>query len=132
MELGPDQTVHMSMKTVVSLGILVALSATAYFQIEEQLNRQQTTLEIMDKDLLLNTDFRIKWPRGLLGSLPADAEQFMLLEHLGSRLKVVETQLAAGLHHEVNIARLREDMATVIEAIEKLKDRQREFTQRQP
>ena len=86
----------------------------------------------MDKDLLLNTDFRIKWPRGLLGSLPADAEQFMLLEHLGSRLKVVETQLAAGLHHEVNIARLREDMATMIEAIEKLKDRQREFTQRQP
>jgi len=130
MKLGPNQSVQMSLKTVVSLIIIVALGSMGYFQIEEQLNRHQTTLEIMDKDLVLNTDFRIKWPRGLLGSLPADATQFMLLEHLETRIKVMEDQLSSGLHHEVNIARLREDMATATEAIEKLKDRQREFSQR--
>tara|TARA_R100000306_G_C4257254_1_gene83477 strand:+ start:79 stop:435 length:357 start_codon:yes stop_codon:yes gene_type:complete len=116
----------MSMKTVVSLIIIVALGSMGYFQIEEQLNRHQTALEIMDKDLLLNTDFRIKWPRGLLGSLPADAEQFMLLEHIAGEIEKLNAQIATGLHNEVNISRLKLDMTKVLDDIEKLKDRNRE------
>ena len=80
MKLGPDQSVQMPMKTVISLIVMVALGTFGFFQIQEKLNQHSTKLEIMGKDSELNTEFRIKWPRGLLGSLPADSEQFMLIE----------------------------------------------------
>ena len=75
-------SMQMPMKTVASLIIIVALGTMGYFNIVERLNQHSTRLELMEKDLTENTDFRIKWPRGQLGSLPADSEQFMMIEDL--------------------------------------------------
>ena len=72
----------MPMKTVASLIVSVALGTMGYFQIIERLNVADTRIQIMEKDLEENTEFRIKWPRGQLGSLPADSEQFMMIEDL--------------------------------------------------
>ena len=82
LKIGEDQPVQMQMKTVISLIIIVALGTMGYFQIVERLNITDTKIKIMEKDLEENTEFRIKWPRGEMGSLPADSEQFMMLEDL--------------------------------------------------
>jgi hypothetical protein len=82
LKIGEDQPVQMPMKTVISLIIIVALGTMGYFQIVERLNITDTKIKIMEKDLEENTEFRIKWPRGEMGSLPADSEQFMMLEDL--------------------------------------------------
>ena len=82
LNISEEAAVQMPMKTVASLIIIVALGTMGYFQMIEKLNQHSTRLELMEKDLTENTDFRIKWPRGQLGSLPADSEQFMLIEDL--------------------------------------------------
>jgi hypothetical protein len=82
LNIGEEARVQMPMKTVASLIIIVALGTMGYFQIVERLNIADTRLQLMEKDLTENTDFRIKWPRGQLGSLPADSEQFMMIEDL--------------------------------------------------
>jgi hypothetical protein len=82
LNIGEEVAVQMPMKTVASLIIIVALGTMGYFQIIERLNVADTRIQIMEKDLEENTEFRIKWPRGQLGSLPADSEQFMMIEDL--------------------------------------------------
>ena len=77
LSISEEAKVQMPMKTVASLITLVAIGTWAFFGIQEKLNQHSTQLQIMEKDLVENTEFRIKWPRGLLGSLPADSEQFM-------------------------------------------------------
>jgi RNA-splicing ligase RtcB len=80
LKISEEAAVQMPMKTVASLIIIVALGTMGYFQMIERLNVADTRLQIMEKDLNENTEFRIKWPRGQLGSLPADSEQFMMIE----------------------------------------------------
>ena len=80
----------MPMKTVASLIIIVALGTMGYFQMIEKLNQHATRLQLMEKDLEENTEFRIKWPRGQLGSLPADSEQFMLIEDLYKQVEQLQ------------------------------------------
>ena len=80
--ISESAAVQMPMKTVASLIIIVALGTMGYFQIVERLNIADTRIQLMEKDLEENTEFRIKWPRGQLGSLPADSEQFMMIEDL--------------------------------------------------
>ena len=82
LNISEEAAVQMPMKTVASLIIIVALGTMGYFQMIEKLNQHATRLQLMEKDLEENTEFRIKWPRGQLGSLPADSEQFMLIEDL--------------------------------------------------
>jgi RNA-splicing ligase RtcB len=82
LKISEEAAVQMPMKTVASLIIIVALGTMGYFQMIERLNVADTRLQIMEKDLNENTEFRIKWPRGQLGSLPADSEQFMMIEDL--------------------------------------------------
>ena len=82
LNISEEAAVQMPMKTVASLIIIVALGTMGYFQIIERLNVADTRIQIMEKDLEENTEFRIKWPRGQLGSLPADSEQFMMIEDL--------------------------------------------------
>ena len=82
MTISDEAKVQMPMKTVASLITLVALGTWAYFGIIETQNRMETTLKLMETDVVENTEFRIKWPRGQLGSLPADSEQFMMIEDL--------------------------------------------------
>ncbi len=93
----------------------------------EKLNTHSTQLQIMEKDLTENTEFRIKWPRGLLGSLPADSEQFMLIEHMSGQVEKIETAMQDMMSNTVNIERLQKDVEKILSDIEKLKDKQRNF-----
>ena len=127
MKLGPEQNVQMPMKTVISLIIMVSLGTMGYFQIQEKLNQHSTKLEIMGKDSELNTEFRIKWPRGLLGALPADSEQFMLIEELYKQVEKLQDKQESGMHNTVNIDRLQKDVEKILQDIEKLKDASREM-----
>ena len=127
MKLGPEQSVQMPMKTVISLIVMVALGTFGYFQIQEKLNKHNTQLELMERDLEMNTEFRIKWPRGLLGSLPADSEQFMLIEELYKQVEKLQLAQESGMHNTVNIDRLQKDVEKILQDIEKLKDASREM-----
>ena len=127
MKIGPEQSVQMPMKTVISLIVMVALGTFGFFQIQEKLNQHSTKLEIMEKDLVLNTEFRIKWPGGLLGSLPADSEQFMLIEELYKQMDKVQIRVDGMLHNEVNIKALTKAVEKLQGDVEKLKDKQRDF-----
>ena len=84
-------------------------------------------LEIMQKDLEMNTEFRIKWPRGQMGSLPADQEQFMMIEDLYKTVERLNKAIEDGMHNKVNIDFLTKQMNKVLSDIEKLKDKQRSF-----
>jgi len=128
MKLGPDQSVQMPMKTVISLIVMVALGTFGFFQIQEKLNQNSTALEIMGKDAELNTEFRIKWPRGLLGSLPADSEQFMLIEELYKLTDKQQERIDNMLHNDVNIKALDKAVEKLQKDVEKLKDKQRTFS----
>ena len=127
MKLGPEQSVQMPMKTVISLIIMVALGTFGFFQIQEKLNQNSTKIEIMERDLVMNSEFRIKWPRGLLGSLPADSEQFMLIEELYKQVEKLQLAQESGMHNTVNIDRLQKDVEKILHDIEKLKDASREM-----
>ena len=117
----------MPMKTVASLIALVAIGTWAYFGLIETQNRVTTQIEIMNKDLEMNTEFRIKWPRGMLGSLPADSEQYMMLEDLYKTTDRINKQIENMMHNKVNIEFLTKQMEKALEDIEKLKDSNREI-----
>ena len=127
LKIGEDQAVQMPMKTVISLIVIVALGTMGYFQIVERLNVADTKIQIMEKDLEENTLFRIKWPRGEMGSLPADSEQFMMLEDLYKQVDKINKQLASMMNNKINIEFLRGQMDKVLIDIEKLKDANREM-----
>ena len=127
LKIGEDQPVQMPMKTVISLIIIVALGTMGYFQIVERLNITDTKIKIMEKDLEENTEFRIKWPRGQLGSLPADSEQFMMIEDLYKTTDKLNKHIESMALNKVNIEFLRKQMDKVLDDIEKLKDANREM-----
>ena len=127
LKIGEDQAVQMPMKTVISLIVIVALGTMGYFQIVERLNVADTKIQIMEKDLEENTLFRIKWPRGEMGSLPADSEQFMMLEDLYKQVDKINKQLESMMNNKINIEFLRGQMDKVLVGIEALKDKNREM-----
>jgi len=127
LKISDEARVQMPMKTVASLITLVAIGTWAFFGIQEKLNQHSTQLQIMEKDLVENTEFRIKWPRGLLGSLPADSEQFLLIEDLYKTTEKLLLSQEAGMHNTVNIERLQKDVEKILNIIEKLKDASREM-----
>ena len=128
LNISEEARVQMPMKTVISLIVMVALGTFGYFQIQEKLNKHNTQLELMERDLEMNTEFRIKWPRGLLGSLPADSEQFMLIEELYKQMDKVQIRVDSMLHNEVNIEALSKAVNKLQSDVEKLKDKQRTFS----
>ena len=127
LNISDEARVQMPMKTVISLIIMVALGTFGFFQIQEKLNQHATKIEIMEKDLKMNSEFRIKWPRGILGSLPADSEQFLLIEDLYKSTEKLQDAQEAGMHNTVNIERLQKDVEKILNDIEKLKDASREM-----
>ena len=127
LNISEEAAVQMPMKTVASLIIIVALGTMGYFQILERLNIADTRIQIMEKDLNENTEFRIKWPRGQLGSLPADSEQFMMIEVLYKTTTKLNEHIENMALNKVNIEFLRKQMDKVLEDIEKLKDANREM-----
>ena len=127
LRISEEAAVQMPMKTVASLIALVAIGTWAYFGIIETQNKISTTVELMEKDLIENTEFRIKWPRGQLGSLPADSEQFMMIEDLYKTTDKLNKHIDAMSLNKVNIEFLRKQMDKVLEDIEELKDANREI-----
>ncbi|REK66307.1 MAG: hypothetical protein DWQ49_00595 [Bacteroidetes bacterium] len=127
LNIGEEARVQMPMKTVASLIVIVAMGVWGYFGIVEKLNQHSTRLELMEKDLTENTDFRIKWPRGQLGSLPADSEQFMMIEDLYKTTDKLNAHIESMALNKVNIEFLRKQMDKVLVDIEKLKDQNREM-----
>ena len=127
LSISDEAKVQMPMKTVASLIIIVALGTMGYFQIIERLNIADTRIQIMEKDLEENTEFRIKWPRGQLGSLPADSEQYMMLEDLYKTTDKLNQHIESMALNKVNIEFLRKQMDKVLTDIEKLKDQNREM-----
>ena len=125
--ISEEAKVQMPMKTVASLITLVAIGTWAFFGIQEKLNTHATKLQIMEKDLEMNSEFRIKWPRGLLGSLPADSEQFFLIEELYKSTDLQQKRIDDMLHNKVNILALEKAVEKLQSDVEKLKDKQREF-----
>ena len=127
LKISEEASVQMPMKTVLSLIAMVAIGTWAYFGIIETQNKLSTQVELMTKDLTENTEFRIKWPRGQLGSLPADSEQFMMIEDLYKSVDKLNTHIENMALNKVNIEFLRKQMDKVLEDIEKLKDANREI-----
>jgi len=125
--ISESAAVQMPMKTVASLIIIVALGTMGYFQIIERLNIADTRLELMNSDVEQNTEFRIKWPRGQMGSLPADSEQYMMLEDIYKTLDRITKHIDDMALNKVNIEFLTKQMDKVLVDIEKLKDANREI-----
>ena len=120
LKISEEAAVQMPMKTVASLICMVAIGTWAYFGIIETQNKLSTQVELMTKDLTENTEFRIKWPRGQLGSLPADSEQFMMIEDLYKTTEKINAHIENMALNKVNIEFLRKQMDKVLEDIEEL------------
>jgi|TARA_B100000424_G_scaffold19667_1_gene14143 hypothetical protein len=127
LSISESAAVQMPMKTVASLIIIVALGTMGYFQMVERLNIADTKIKIMEQDVEQNTEFRIKWPRGQMGSLPADSEQYMMLEDLYKTTDRLNKHIESMALNKVNIEFLTKQMDKVLEDIEKLKDANREI-----
>ena len=95
-KISDDTNEAMPIRNMVSIIVAVAVATWAYFGIIERLNSIETEQTLMSSDLEKNTEFRIKWPRGEMGALPADAEQFMLIEHLAGELEKLSTDIEQG------------------------------------
>ena len=127
LSISESAAVQMPMKTVASLIIIVALGTMGYFQMVERLNIADTKINIMEQDGEQNTEFRIKWPRGQMGSLPADSEQYMMLEDLYKTTDRLNKHIESMALNKVNIEFLTKQMDKVLQDIEKLKDANREI-----
>ena len=127
LNIGEEVAVQMPMKTVASLIVIVALGTMGYFQIIERLNVADTRIQILEKDLDENTEFRIKWPRGQLGSLPADSEQFMMIEDLYKTTEKLNKHIESMALNKVNIEFLTKQMEKALNDIEELKDKARDM-----
>ena len=145
MKISDSTSVAMPMRNLITIIGAVGVGVWAYFGVIERLNQLETSKEIMlkdiesqveridndvkglvDGDIAQNNEFRIKWPRGDLGSPPADSEQYMLIEFLSGQVEAIQEQLESMMNNKVNINRLQTDMDKALQDIEKLKDKIRE------
>ena len=127
LRISEEAAVQMPMKTVASLIIMGAVGTWAYFGIIEKQNKMATQLELMSKDVENNSEFRIKWPRGQMGTLPADSEQYMMIEDLYKTTDRLNQHIESMALNKVNIEFLTKQMEKLMVDIEKLKDQNRDF-----
>tara|TARA_R100001079_G_scaffold77692_1_gene42154 strand:- start:593 stop:985 length:393 start_codon:yes stop_codon:yes gene_type:complete len=125
MKLSDNTAISMPMRNLLSILGAVAIGVWAYFGIIERLNNLETRSTLAEADLEKNTEFRIKWPRGEMGSLPADNEQFMLIEHIAGQVEKHTEQLEGGMHNKVNIEFLKEQVLKLQADVEQIKDKVR-------
>ena len=126
MKLSDNTSVSMPMRNLLSILGAVAIGVYAYFGIIERLNNLETRSTLAEADLEKNTEFRIKWPRGEMGSLPADAQQDMLIEFMATQLETMQSEMESMMSNTVNIKRSQQDIEKLITDVEKLKDKLRE------
>ena len=120
LKISEQAAVQMPMKTVASLIALVAIGTWAYFGLHETLNAHSTKIELMQKDLEQNSEFRIKYPRGELGQSSGEAELFMLVEHMSGLIESMDEELKGMRNNKINIDFLKEQVSKLQEDVEKL------------
>ena len=125
MRVSDNTAISMPMRNLLSILAAVGIGVWAYFGIIERLNTLETDNTLMKSDLTKAVEFSIKWPRGELGSLPADSEQFLLIESLLVDVEDIEEEIKESRHNAVNINRLQKDVEKILNEIEKLKDKVR-------
>ena len=136
LDISDSTAISMPMRNLLSIVAAVAVGVWAYFGVLERITMLETKSTLAEKDLMQavetisadlekNTEFRIKWPRGEMGSLPADSEQFMLIEHIAGQVEAIQKQMENMMNNGVNIKRLQEDVKILRDDVEKLKDSNR-------
>ena len=136
LDISENTAICMPMRNLISIVAAVAVGVWAYFGVLERITMLETKSTLAEKDLLQavetisadlekNTEFRIKWPRGEMGSLPADSEQFMLIEHIAGQVEGIQKSMEDMMNNGVNIKRLQEDVKILRDDVEKLKDSNR-------
>ena len=125
MKVSDNTAISMPMRNLLSILAAVGIGVWAYFGIIERLNNVETQSTLMKSDLTKAVEFSIKWPRGELGSLPADSEQFLLIESLLTDVEDIQSEIKESRHNAVNINRLQKDVEKILEQIEILKDKVR-------
>jgi hypothetical protein len=125
MRVSDNTAISMPMRNLISILAAVGIGVWAYFGIIERINKLETDNTLIQKDLDAAVEFSIKWPRGELGSLPADSEQFLLIESLLSDVEYIQLEIKESRHNAVNIKRLQQDVDKILAAIEILKDKVR-------
>ena len=136
LDISDNTAISMPMRNLISIVAAVAVGVWAYFGVLERITMLETKSTLAEKDLQQavdtisadlekNTEFRIKWPRGEMGSLPADSEQFMLIEHIAGQVEGIQKSMEDMMNNGVNIKRLQEDVKILRDDVEKLKDSNR-------
>ena len=136
MKISDSTSISMPMRNLLSIMGAVAIGVWAYFGVTERITMLETKSQLAEKDVnqaverlegeqSKNSEFRIKWPRGELGSPPADSEQFMLIEHIAGQVEKIQNRLEDMMNNGVNITRLQQDVKDLSDDVEKLKDGQR-------
>ena len=136
LDISESTAISMPMKNLLAIISAVAVGVWAYFGVLERITMLETKAQLSEKDLNQlnetlsadiekNNEFRIKWPRGELGSPPADSEQFMLIEHIAGQLEQIQESMEDMMNNGVNIKRLQEDVKILRDDVEKLKDSNR-------
>jgi len=123
MDLSDKTAISMPMRNLISILAAVGIGVYAFFGIQERLNNVETRSTLMEADLTKNTEFRIKWPRGEMGQLPADNEQYMLLEFLSGQTENIQKEMESMMSNTVNIDFLKKQVAKLQDDVEKLKDK---------
>jgi len=136
MKISDQTSISMPMRNLISIMAAVAIGVWAYFGVTERITMLETKSQLAEKDVnqaverleseqTKNSEFRIKWPRGELGSPPADSEQFMLIEHIAGQVEKIQNRMEDMMNNGVNITRLQQDVKDLRADVEKLKDEQR-------
>ena len=125
MKLNDNTSVAMPIRNLLSIIIAVAFGVWAYFGVIARLTQVETSLILTEKDLEKNTEFRIKWPRGEMGTLPADSEQYMLIEFMSEQVEAMQTEMESMMSNTVNINFLKDQVSKLQGDVEKLKDKVR-------
>ena len=126
MKVSDNTAISMPMRNLLSILGAVGIGVYSYFGIIERLNNIETNGKLMIADVDKNTEFRIKWPRGEMGSLPSDSQQDLLLEFMASQLEAMQSEMEGMMSNSVNIKRVQTDIEKMLQDIEKLKDKVRQ------
>ena len=126
MKVSSNTSVDMPLKNLIGIVCSVAVGVWAYFGMIERINKLDTDNTLIQKYLEIAVEFSIKWPRGELGSLPADSEQFLLIESLLTDVEDIQSEIKESRHNATNISRLQKDVERIINDIEKIKDKVRQ------
>ena len=125
MKVSDNTAISMPMRNLLSILAAVGIGVWSYFGIVERIGKLETDNTLMKSDLEKAVEFSIRWPRGELGSLPADSEQFLLIESLLTDVEDIQSEIKESRHNAVNILRLQKDVEKILAQIEILKDKVR-------